>query len=89
MAELSLAGPPANPRSGDGGEAAPLLASASNDRQAILSPDGKWLAYRSGDALYVTAYPSLAQRVLIAPIASYPVWSRIFQPAPVPSETAA
>jgi eukaryotic-like serine/threonine-protein kinase len=62
---------------GDGREPAPLLASPRLEGEAVFSPDGKWLAYSSGRALYVAPYPSLGQRVLIAPITSgTPRWSR-------------
>jgi protein kinase-like protein/WD40 repeat protein len=61
---------------GDGSEAAPLVASASQESDAAFSPDGKWLAYQSNRSVYVAAYPSLAQRVLVSQAALNPRWSR-------------
>jgi len=62
--------------SGSGEDPHPLLASARSERDAAFSPDGRWLAYVSDDALYVSPYPSLGARVLIAGSASHPHWSR-------------
>ena len=59
-----------------GGDAKPLLASPLSEADAAFSADGRWLAYVSGDSLYVAPYPSLGQRVLIAPGAASPRWSR-------------
>jgi Tol biopolymer transport system component len=61
---------------GDGSEGAPLVASALEESDPVFSPDGKWLAYRSGGSLYIAPYPSLAQRVLVAQAAESPRWSR-------------
>ena len=62
---------------GDGSNPAPLLATPLLEDDVALSPDGKWLAYRSDGALYVAPYPSLAQRVLIAPsVAGRARWNR-------------
>jgi len=61
---------------GSGGNPKPLLASPLPEGDAAFSADGQWLAYVSGDSLYVSPYPSLGQRVLIAAGASSPRWSR-------------
>jgi Tol biopolymer transport system component len=61
---------------GSGEEPQPLLASDVSESDAAISPDGKWLAYVSDDSLYVSPYPSLGQRVLIAPAARAPRWGR-------------
>jgi hypothetical protein len=53
-----------------------LLASPLPDGDGAFSADGQWLAYVSGDSLYVSPYPSLAQRVLIAAGARSPRWGR-------------
>lgn len=60
---------------GASGEASPLLASPLSETDLAFSPDGKWLAYVSGGALYVAPYPALGQRVLIAPVAGTPRFS--------------
>jgi len=61
---------------GDGSEPAPLLASAQEEADHAFSPDGKWLAYRSGGSLYVAPYPSLTPRVLVAQSADTPCFNR-------------
>ena len=61
---------------GSGGNPKPLLASPLSDGDGAFSADGQWLAYVSGDSLYVSHYPSLGQRVLIAAGASSPRWGR-------------
>jgi hypothetical protein len=61
---------------GDGSEPVPLVASALEEDHPAFSPDGRWLAYRSGAALYVAPYPSLAPRVLVAQTAQSPRFSR-------------
>ncbi|MGE5233177.1 MAG: protein kinase domain-containing protein [Acidobacteriota bacterium] len=44
----------------------PLLASAANEQDAVVSPDGRWIAYSGqydrGAQIYVQPYPSLAGR---------------------------
>jgi len=61
----------------DGRQPVALLASPSSESNPVLSPDGKWLAYRSDGSLYVTPYPSLGRRVLIAAVEEdTPRWSR-------------
>jgi hypothetical protein len=54
----------------------PLLASAQEEADHAFSPDGKWLAYRSGGSLYVAPYPSLTPRVLVAQSAETPCFNR-------------
>jgi serine/threonine-protein kinase len=61
---------------GSGGDQKPFLASPLTEGDAAFSTDGRWLAYVSGDSLYVAPYPSLGERVLIAPGAVSPRWSR-------------
>jgi hypothetical protein len=61
---------------GDGSEPQPLVASALGEDDATFSADGRWLAYRLGNSLYVVPYPSLAPRVLIAQTAASPRWNR-------------
>jgi len=61
---------------GSGGNPKPFLASPLSEGDGAFSADGQWLAYVSGDSLYVSPYPSLGQRVLIAAGASSPRWSR-------------
>ena len=62
--------------SGDGAGAKPFVASPLPEGLATFSPDGRWMAYGSGNALYVTPYPALGERVLIAPVAQNARWSR-------------
>ena len=45
-----------------------------------LSPDGRWMAYRSGSTLYVAAYPELTGRV--------PVSSEVLEGWPLPPDLA-
>lgn len=58
-----------------------LAASAFRERQARLSPDGRWLAFTSDesgrDEVYVQEFPGLARRVTVSTAGGYePVWSR-------------
>jgi serine/threonine-protein kinase len=64
------------------GEASPqpLLAGRSNELGAVVSPDGRWLAYVSEisgqDEVYVTSYPEPGRRVQVSTIGGQePVWS--------------
>jgi hypothetical protein len=52
-----------------------LVATPLDDSNAMLSRDGKWLAYISGDALYVSPFPGMATRTLIGRSAFSPRWS--------------
>jgi serine/threonine-protein kinase len=61
---------------GSGANPKALLASPLSETDAAFSADGQWLAYVSGESLYVAPYPSPGQRVLIAAGASSPRWSR-------------
>ncbi len=61
---------------GDGSDPRPLVASPLEEDHPAFSPDGRWLAYLSGAALYVAAYPSLSPRVLIAQNAGRPCFGR-------------
>jgi Tol biopolymer transport system component len=59
----------------------PLLASAFNESQPSISPDGKWLVYVSDESgkseVYVTSYPAVGGRRLISiDGGEEPVWSR-------------
>jgi eukaryotic-like serine/threonine-protein kinase len=51
-------------------EGKPLIQSRFNENDAMLSPDGRWMAYRSDESgrmeIYVTAFPSLDQRVQVS-----------------------
>ncbi|MEX2270638.1 MAG: protein kinase, partial [Vicinamibacterales bacterium] len=58
-----------------------LVASTFRERQARLSPDGRWLAFTSDesgrDEVYVQEFPSLARRVTVSTGGGFePVWSR-------------
>jgi serine/threonine-protein kinase len=73
VAVLPVDGPERNPK--------PLLRSAFNMDEARLSPDGRWLAYRSNESgreqVYVQAYPSLEGKWQISTAGgAEPVWSR-------------
>jgi hypothetical protein len=52
-----------------------LVATPLDDSDHRLSRDGKWLAYSSGDALYVSAFPGMGARTLIGRNAHTPRWS--------------
>ena len=59
---------------------APLLASGFNESNAAVSPDGRWLAYRSDesgrDEVYVQRFPELGGRVQISTDGGTgPLWS--------------
>lgn len=61
-------------------EPSPLLAGRSNELNAVVSPDGRWLAYvsdQSGqDEVYVTTYPEPGRRVQVSTRGGRePVWS--------------
>ena len=51
-------------------EGKPLIASRFNENDAVLSPDGRWMAYRGDESgrmeIYVTSFPSLDQRVQVS-----------------------
>ena len=49
----------------DPDSARPLVETPLDD-VGLLSPDGRWVAYRSGPTLYVAAYPGLTGRVPVA-----------------------
>ena len=52
-----------------------LVATPLDDSDARLSPDGRWLAYGSGDALYVSAFPGMGARTLVGRGVHTPRWS--------------
>jgi Tol biopolymer transport system component len=58
-----------------------LISTPEAEHQAMISPNGRWLAYageyEAGARIYVQPYPSLAGRWLIAPTGgAAPRWSR-------------
>jgi dipeptidyl aminopeptidase/acylaminoacyl peptidase len=53
-----------------------LVATTLHDSEASISRDGRWLAYRSGADLYVSAFPGTVARTLISSGADTPRWSR-------------
>ncbi|MDP2055719.1 MAG: protein kinase, partial [Acidobacteriota bacterium] len=63
-------------------EAKPLLATDADEGMAVLSPDGRWLAYQSGesgrDEIYVRPFPNVGQaRWQVSPSGgAVPRWSR-------------
>jgi Tol biopolymer transport system component len=54
----------------------PLIQSRFNENDGELSPDGRWMAYRSDESgrmeVYVTSFPSLDQRVQVSTDGSTP-----------------
>ena len=61
--------------------ATPIIASPAEDRNPVLSPDGKWLAYVSNVSgayeVYVRPYPRLEPTVLVSSRGgTEPTWSR-------------
>ena len=54
-----------------------LVATPLYDTDASLSRDGRWLAYRSGDALYVSAFPGMGGRTLVTRGAGRARWSGV------------
>jgi Tol biopolymer transport system component len=62
------------------GTGALLLATAGNERNPAISPDGRWLAYVSdgedGDQVYLRRYPGDAGKQVSLTGGSEPVWSR-------------
>ncbi|MDP3720495.1 MAG: protein kinase [Acidobacteriota bacterium] len=63
-------------------EPKPLLATSADEGLAVLSPDGRWLAYQSnesgGDEIYVRPFPEVAQArwQVSASGGAVPRWSR-------------
>jgi hypothetical protein len=58
----------------------PLIATSFSEASARVSPDGKWVAYRSEESgrgeVYVQAYPGLGQKALISiDGGGQPIWS--------------
>jgi Tol biopolymer transport system component/DNA-binding winged helix-turn-helix (wHTH) protein len=63
----------------DGGAAKPLLNTSSNEAQARLSPDGRWIAYVSDESgtpeVYVRRYPGMDDpRLISAGSGGQPQW---------------
>ena len=59
----------------------PLLATSANERQASISPDGRWIAYTSDESsaleVYVQEFPTLgSKRTLSAGGGVGPLWAR-------------
>jgi hypothetical protein len=54
----------------DGGAARPYLATAADERDARVSPDGKWVIYESNQTgrseVYVQSYPMPGKKALIS-----------------------
>jgi len=64
----------------DGNTTRPLLCESWNEREAVFSPDGDWIAYVS-DAevrpeVYVTPYPKLAPKKISTDGGFKPLWSQ-------------
>ena len=57
------------------GTPAPFFASEVSERYATFSPDGQWLAYVSGNEVYVRPYPGPDPATLIANGGAEPAWS--------------
>jgi serine/threonine protein kinase/Tol biopolymer transport system component len=53
----------------------PLIATGVEDMGAEVSPDGRFVAWRSDDTLYAARYPELTARVQLAVGAAVPHWS--------------
>jgi serine/threonine-protein kinase len=60
---------------GAGGDERPIVTSPVDDLRPRLSPDGRWLLYESEAGLYVTDFPAVRQRVLVAARGRYGKWS--------------
>jgi Tol biopolymer transport system component len=59
----------------------PLLATSANERQASISPDGRWIAYTSDESgaleVYIQEFPALgSRRTLSAGGGVGPLWAR-------------
>jgi len=54
----------------DGGAARPLLNAVAQEAGAVVSPDGRWVAYMSDETgrneVYVQSYPSLGRKKLVS-----------------------
>ena len=54
-----------------GGEPHPILAAAANERDALVSPDGRWLLYNSDESgrteAYVVSYPGRGGKWQVSP----------------------
>lgn len=64
----------------DGGESRPLVTGPFRNGSATVSPDGRWLAYRSDETgefeIYVQSYPGLGAKVPVSVGGGVePVWS--------------
>jgi len=53
----------------------PLIATGVDDTGAEVSPDGRFVAWRSGETLYAARYPELTGRVQLAVGGAIPHWS--------------
>ncbi len=62
----------------DGNTARPLLCESKNQREAVFSPDGDWIAYVSTaevrPEVYVTPYPKLAPKKISTDGGCQPLW---------------
>jgi len=64
----------------DGNTTRPLLYGTSNEREAVFSPDGDWIAYVSEEEkvrpeVYLTPYPKLAPKKISTDGGCQPLWS--------------
>jgi eukaryotic-like serine/threonine-protein kinase len=64
-----------------GGEIRPLLRTPADEREAAVSPDGRWLAYHSNESgrfeVYVQPYPGPGGKWQVSSEGgTFPVWSR-------------
>jgi serine/threonine-protein kinase len=59
---------------GDPSTSRPLIATGASDTGAEVSPDGRFVAWRSGETLYAARYPELTGRVQLAVGGAIPHW---------------
>ncbi len=59
----------------ESGAGRPVVATPDDDAQPRLSPDGKWLLFKSRNALYVTGFPAAGERTQILAGGGFATWS--------------
>jgi hypothetical protein len=60
----------------EAGPGRPVVTTPDSDEFPTLSPDGRWLLYRSQGAFYVTRFPEAGERTKISPDGSWAAsWS--------------